>query len=965
MSSPLQFNRPGTSNPIFPSRAHDRQQRSTGIPRQISQSPTNGRTERGNDARRSRGLGLAQAFAATATSDDGDQGLVLLTGSGELSPEKKALRSYTKPPYSSRSRVPRANDNDTSSPLGISHHHRLGTATGLKDAYRKVERADQQREQRWNTSTYLSGARNRISRDFSDPDLLRERLHSRMDPTARSGSPASFTRTRKSTPSPDPDHDSEPVEVGIPKVDFSVNSGSGSDLSGFSGLQSETDPFLQRMLEQHEKDQQRVKGALSDKKGVFTQSGQKRDSDSPTEKRSSVPAPVGAKRDWRRNFERRGGDENGSIASDGSDSPSQIPVQIQAPRGWASKSRGRTNYLRKIEVESSRPQSSTTEAQHAATHEVDWVSAAAEVPVPSIENIPLEPPTARSPIELQPQDSNDTHDKILAWEAEEFTAPVQVSTSPPMKPKRDPLLELAREKEFESLRKSAVATNIIGEITQRTSKDSLKSQYDEEALSNSPDRPTLKKSRSGSLRETLSRKQGSDAARALAAAIENEAEELPEVLPKQDRRRSIPIKDDVEEPPKPADRISTLASGRPEVSRVDSRELLRQLARATSTSPPPTATENPSGPPESKPLPEARSRKLREAPQTPLQAAAASSNAPPGTSLTNKKTPHVMGGWIDTPLPAPRSNPIPKNDLSSIAPVSNPAHGKRSMFTTVRHFLLRTKPNRPASSTVNPPQSSNLTPFVSDDPEPPLDDATLDSLFPLLLADDHSLTSASDRLIFDAANAHLNQPHVASSAAQTRSVEASNAAALSLALRNVQRSIHSSRRGIEGLQRAVEASSTEPSTSSSIPTEGWADWPIRPLRPFVQREGRPTLLGWVVLCYLAWYFIESMACMHACHEMYMPGSSNSDSEAPLWGWATLYLLEKALPWVFGPVGWAARAMAKRWDLLVDWGLDILDLDSEVLDWEWRRSTGDRRLFELWYLGERKRRRGEVFRRLYP
>jgi hypothetical protein len=225
-----------------------------------------------------------------------------------------------------------------------------------------------------------------------------------------------------------------------------IGSGSGGSVSGSGASLGEdfTDEALERRMQQYARDQERAKEVLGSQKGLFARRG------------------VGA----------RVHETGSTLARRSSGSSIESEPGIRIPSNWGSKARARGSWMQRI---MSPDNSGDIQSEHQrASSEglVDWVGAAVDVPLPSIEDgsVTQEPtPPHSRPSSAQP--ANTSFQKSHIWEADDFTAnSVLMSTSPQLRI-RNPRLDDIREAEIESSSKRAVATGKLEEIRERNSEE--------------------------------------------------------------------------------------------------------------------------------------------------------------------------------------------------------------------------------------------------------------------------------------------------------------------------------------------------------------------------------------------------------------------------------------------------------------------------------------------------------------
>lgn len=451
--------------------------------------------------------------------------------------------------------------------------------------------------------------------------------------------------------------------------------------SGASFLENATDNSFGKALAKHAKDEELVNNALKNGGQIFS--------------KARVGERVGLTvENLRRNngshevlISKLNGSWEGSIASDRSG------PGVNVPRGWGRKGKGGKEWLGRINNTSGRGRSTgdspklakdrdsiaTKENQALpADAEVDWVSTAVDVPLPSIENgSSLGESISRGSTPKSTNRRNVPLERIQQWDMddEDFTAgSLQISNSPRIKV-RNSTLDRIRDREIESVERRAVTTSRLVEIREKTSKEQLRRRS-----------PSVPLDESQAVKgETTDQSERSFSAPSRNQTIpEDEGHPIPNtpvVIHKGPKHNS----DKASEATR-SSRGQAEPSKRPSPERQDSLSLLRQLARATSSSPSPSPAKD---------LGEEKKQPISEKePQGPLptnhqseqdnlpakQKEAAEVNIPqerdtflgiklqeetektprPPPQIRDLKTPHVMGAWIDTPLPTGnRGPPLP------------------------------------------------------------------------------------------------------------------------------------------------------------------------------------------------------------------------------------------------------------------------------------------------------------------
>ncbi|MCJ1385635.1 hypothetical protein MMC17_008758 [Xylographa soralifera] len=471
------------------------------------------------------------------------------------------------------------------------------------------------------------------------------------------------------------------------------NSDGDTNMSFPASLGEDT---FDRRLTQHDKDERRLRSVLSSDRQPF--------------KKSRLRDRSGLTVDNLRRQEASSKSGSSSLESPSVSSKGSDP-SLNIPQGWGRKGRGNNTWLSRIGGQSgkftgdiSSPRDLQTppklEEKASSTPVVDWLVTAAEVPLPSIENESLQshksqgstPASLTRPSQLQRQSSSD---RIRRWEFldDDFTArSLQISDSPPIRI-RNAALDAIREREMHNLEKSAVTTNRLGELREKKSLELVRRRSPSASAAAGPEGrqedDAFDSARPASIRKSSYR----------SPTKEKEAEILHEE-PLLEDMNSEPLRDSPvvvtcvspEHPAQPVD-IPKLdensPTDRPKHERVDSRDLLRKLARATSASPqqsPITSAAkdvliqsagvhgNDGQGPRGDDVSSEKGPELKDGspsnhtrPESLDQSSPSSIPKPPiqhtpqaSKSKTYLKTPLVTGAWIETPLPiGTRGLPMP------------------------------------------------------------------------------------------------------------------------------------------------------------------------------------------------------------------------------------------------------------------------------------------------------------------
>ena len=516
------------------------------------------------------------------------------------------------------------------------------------------------------------------------------------------------------------------------------NSDGDTNISFAANLGDDT---FDRLLTQYDKDEQRLRNVLASDRQPFKKSR--------TRDKSGLTLDNLRRQD--------AGSKSGSstlgspsVSSKGSD-PS-----LNIPPGWGRKGRGNNTWLSRIggqsgkftgDVSNSRSLQTPPklEEKHSTSPVVDWLAAAAEVPLPSVENESLQshfksrgstPASLTRPSQLQRQSSSD---RIRRWEFldDDFTArSLQASDSPPIRI-RNAALDAIREREIHNLEKSAVTTNRLGELREKKSLEQVR-----------------RRSPSASAGAGTEGRQVDDALGSTRAVSSQHGlyksptkEEEPEILHEEPLLEDVngePLLDSPvvitrvspEPLPTPIDTtkldesMEGHSSDRPKHERVDSRDLLRKLARATSVSPrqsPVTsgigevlshnagASGRDGGEPGESDVSCGKVPELIEGSHSDhtevqfIDRATAPTICPPVPSTPQQskptdylKTPLVMGAWIETPLPTgtrglpmPTPNEIEDEDENQFDLDVDAGLIKRGAEDTARHSRSTVEPEIP------------------------------------------------------------------------------------------------------------------------------------------------------------------------------------------------------------------------------------------------------------------------------
>jgi len=737
---------------------------------------------------------------------------------------------------------------------------------GLAEAYRRIEDEE-----------YLAGREDDSVDDpgnmdgsgsekaeYIQQDHMQERWESGTPPSLRTSRRTSLREAFKEVTDKDERHPSHepPMQSSDEDTTNSFPANPGEDT-------------FDRVLTQYDKDEQRLRGVLGSDVHPFKKS------------RARDKSGLTVENLHRRDASSRSGSSthgSPSISSRGSDPSFNIP------QGWGRKGRGNNTWLSRISQENGKftgdksnlraAQTVTSLTQHgkeSSSQIVDWIAAAAEVPLPSVENDSLQTnsmsrrSTPASNLRRPP-----SSDRIRRWEFldDDFTArSLQVSDSPPIRI-RNGALDAIREREIENLEKSAVTTNRLGELKEKKSLERVR-------------RRSLSLTTAAIVEEAhaeAERESGIRASSRTSVHPRPEAEE-PELL-FQDRSPEP----DPDRPDTASEKPLTLTkdtkherdaspvrpSQRPSAERHDSRDLLRKLARATSVSPGPSppgpvrdgenqmkirTSTNDEAKPSSGEATDAKadrsgeqgaknSEAIPDSDRRPLLSTRALvKNTPQQQQIKPNvylKTPLVSGAWIDTPLPTgSRGPPMPTPDVAEDD--EEPSFDNEAVIVkldsegVVTQSNLMTRPQRPPrpplAETAPLLPKSALAAIIekaksnarrqdheaaeANDDTLLLDDSTIQSLEELLASDNDKsalLTPPRSSSPSSPPASQHKSPQPDPTTAPTREEEVESYNHLTSRLSKVGLSIRDAKKGLASLERAVSTAPSKPS-SALVSTE--------------------------------------------------------------------------------------------------------------------------------------------------
>ena len=698
-------------NPLFatrrmPSRAHRREffTDSTNTSYIPSPSPTKSALSLGGGAnpRQDRRNGRSLAAAFKATPDVTDENKPPSSSSSERRYTQPALRPRTTPsrlptsPQKSLKRLPQDPTKvRTPSPARGRQDSLLSPTSsasspprGLAEAYQRIEDEE-----------FLAGQEDDSVDDIGDEVIIYERQDRSLDRDSRrlqrireSASPISLRTSRRSSRGP-----IEEVVIEEEEAGQQENNTQGSDENSQMSFPSNaSDDALDGAMTQYAKDEQRLKEVLR--------------SDARPFRKAHLGERVGLTAE---NLRRRNGsnDSGSSTLGSGSSGSRASDMQLNIPRDWGRKARTGKDWLSRINSRSGRftgdvPKAHNIEDANIPSEDqrrfsepnVDWSATAADVPLPSVEDSSSQAgPSSRNSTPNSMVRRNPSLDTLREWEINEddFTArSLQFSDSPPVRI-RNTTLDRIREREIETLEKSALTTNRLGELREKKSLEHIRRrspsvpavvplQEEEEGDENAKDnpRPSWESSLKPSSEDGMNARDHSTVPGDLGdtnpdtpIVIYKGRPEASAAIGVADRRQPFP---------------TTHPSQRPSHERQDSRDLLRRLARVTSASPSPSPTRverdgNMPGhlgkaekvhsktslsDPSTKPVESNLGDGNQSSNETHPAAATNDDEIMTGFGVDRTpqmkrqnihlKTPLVTGAWIDTPLPTGgRGPPMP------------------------------------------------------------------------------------------------------------------------------------------------------------------------------------------------------------------------------------------------------------------------------------------------------------------
>ena len=700
---------------------------------------------------------------------------------------------------------------------------------GLYDVYQRIAEEERLAAQEGEIEEPEDFTNSTMSQDdYIDED------RARLDRIRSSQSPLTFRGISRNTPQPqtnDANKENHGDDIGL------------TDASGMSFLENMTDQVLAAKLTPHTQDRARDRARLD--KAI-----QK------TTPLAFSKAQVGSRHALTsEKFQGSGkGNHPGSVqgSSSGSLRNEDANPPPNVPRTWGSKARVDKDWLRKIYERNGSPANGTPNGDKQQLSRIDWAAEAADVPLPSVEDsLTPRPDQSRdsTPSSLSKQTSLD---RIRQWELNDFTGNnLQVSDSPPVKVRTNVPRDSPRDREIETLEKRAVTTNRLGEIRKRSSRELLDG-----------------KSRSLSLEAQKGVEEAPPGRREAITETEEEGEPIPDTPIVVYKASGYGI-----------DKGGSTKS-RPLHDRKDSRDSLQRLARAISESPRPSATpedwslikeeEAEAAKSEmhmrekiqverrrsSKEVADAnhssavKRSKSADATRTPIVAGAWTDTILPDTIKTVKQrdapfkyaqTPHVTGGWIDTPVATGRRQssvlaPIlfeelaekPAANLTEQESKESKAFGKGNAETKPVANRASTLPRSALTSLLTKAKrklattNQQYSPITEEEREANnndtlnLGDATIESLEDLLTLDNADMTTLLQMgAEIEARDLNPSQPNDKEASPKT-GTETELLERLGTKLERLRTNIHDARKGISKLEHQVSQPSQDTKAENSL-----------------------------------------------------------------------------------------------------------------------------------------------------
>ncbi|KAI9717327.1 MAG: hypothetical protein M1812_004854 [Candelaria pacifica] len=419
--------------------------------------------------------------------------------------------------------------------------------------------------------------------DFEEHNQRRHELGS---PAASKGLRRDSLIAESPTPLDDPNETN-----GSNEVKSAHGSESDATFSGLSFIENMTDDTFGKALADHARDEQRMSGALMNNGKIFRKAH--------VGERAGLTLENLQRRDRLNEAKTHGSSDMAgeeSVNSDWSDPP------VHVPSTWGRKGRAGNEWLNRINEpggrltgdlrspvdDASQLHTKANEGQEGV--KIDWLSAAADVPLPSVEEgSSLRRKSSRASTPTSGGKRNASLDRSRHWDIDnDFTArSIQVSTSPILKT-RNSTLDHIRDREIQSLKGRAVTTNRLGEIRERSSEQQLRRP-------SAAGSDLMKDMETNTQRTAATKVEISK--EIMVGRLEDNASDVDNAKPRQNEEG-----DPIPNTPIVVFKNTNHGSGkrrfdlergpddeatpqRPNHARQDSRDLLRKLARAASASP--------------------------------------------------------------------------------------------------------------------------------------------------------------------------------------------------------------------------------------------------------------------------------------------------------------------------------------------------------------------------------------------
>ncbi|KAF2398446.1 hypothetical protein EJ06DRAFT_532195 [Trichodelitschia bisporula] len=607
--------------------------------------------------------------------------------------------------------------------------------------------------------------------------------------------------------------------------------------------------------------------------------------------------------------------ERGSQSSGGASDP---PLNI--PRDWGRKGRKRNDWLKRIVLPSN---------EKAGSAEDDWVEAAADVPLPSVEDSPLSQRATR--LRRNPASFLSREESLERFEDSELgleLTEASLIASTPAAVTRNPVLDEIRQRERETAREDRIYPSPPPEEPQEERTE-----------------PATRPARRDTIRITQTVSETWTRTPATAERQENQtASKLIEKTSAESSDPSKHVSSQAGENDAPQSHKPNTTQPKPKPRR-GAHDILKALARAASSTPSPARAQAPDSVPDEQPAQEEELRRsIIETPSAAPKASGIFQRTTLGRSVSDKvserrsldkqsrlfheitslidtpppdtaprivtkpaermaastlpkqlepPTPVVKtGGWVDTPAPT-RSKSTVRAD-----PAEKSATTEKST-TSKEKAPIQAEPLPPTSRDFQPSSKSDPTPRVRKEPElprsalaaiiarakrgqaeDPMGDATITSLEDIVLTPDATF---DDGDITVDATPEVQPPRSASK--KQRDDEVSTLKNMDARLKTLRDSIHDTRLGLMRVEKKVHPTEKQRSSSpEQTPTvsgqckcnENMARGPFQALWGafkslfYHRRNGslKLTWLGAAFAVFWIWFITETIMCIIYCRPIY-------------------------------------------------------------------------------------------------